>query len=207
MKMGRKDYGRGLRRPCRVLLAGFFVLFLALPQLAAWPMLQGKEAAEERAIVTTEELTAAAELQKEPSGTALKDISTEQSSLLEKAGDGRRLNGDEATELYLTLVEARDEAATARKASEAKSAEIADLKARLGAAEEEAGTKAYLMLDGIVGFKDVIPQFGVGLTVGTRLGDSLMVELGADYMIGGMDGYNSFDIDNFQFRCGVGWMF
>lgn len=205
--MGRKDYGRGLRRPCRVLLALSLLLFLALPQLAAWPMLQGKEAAEETAIATIAEPTAEEVSQKEPSGTALKGISTEQSRSLEKAEQGKRLSGNESEELYLTLVEARDEAKAARASSEAKSAEISALKARLAAAEEEAGTKAYLMLDGIVGFKDVVPQFGIGLTVGTRLGNSLMVELGADYMIGGMDGYSQFDIDNFQFRCGVGWMF
>ena len=206
MKEG-KVYGRGSGRLCRVLLALSLLLFLALPQLAAWPMLQGKEAAEEAAIAMTEEPIAEEASQKEPSGTALKDISTEQSRSLEKAEQGKRLNGDESEELYLTLVEARDEAKAARASSEAKSAEISALKARLAAAEEEAGTKAYLMLDGIVGFKDVIPQFGIGLTVGTRLGNSLMVELGADYMVGGMDGYSQFDIDNFQFRCGVGWMF
>ncbi len=206
MKEG-KVYGRGSGRLCRVLLALSLLLFLALPQLAAWPMLQGKEAAEEAAIAMTEEPIAEEASQKEPSGTALKDISTEQSRSLEKAEQGKRLSGDESEELYLTLVEARDEAKAARASSEAKSAEISALKARLASAEEEAGTKAYLMLDGIVGFKDVIPQFGVGLTVGTRLGNSLMLELGADYMIGGMDGYNGFDIDNFQFRCGVGWMF
>lgn len=206
MKEG-KVYGRGSGRLCRVLLALSLLLFLALPQLAAWPMLQGKEAAEEAAIAMTEEPIAEEASLKEPSGTALKDISTEQSRSLEKAEQGKRLSGDESEELYLTLVEARDEAKAARASSEAKSAEISALKARLASAEEEAGTKAYLMLDGIVGFKDVIPQFGVGLTVGTRLGNSLMVELGADYMVGGMDGYNGFDIDNFQFRCGVGWMF
>ena len=206
MKEG-KVYGRGSGRLCRVLLALSLLLFLALPQLAAWPMLQGKEAAEEAAIAMTEEPIAEEASQKEPSGTALKDISTEQSRSLEKAEQGKRLSGDESEELYLTLVEARDEAKAARASSEAKSAEISALKARLASAEEEAGTKAYLMLDGIVGFKDVIPQFGVGLTVGTRLGNSLMLELGADYMVGGMDGYSQFDIDNFRFRAGVGWMF
>ena len=63
------------------------------------------------------------------------------------------------------------------------------------------------MLDGIVALDDMIPQYGVGLTVGSRIGNSLMVEVGADYMIGGNDGYNSFSLDNFEFRAGVGWMF
>lgn len=78
---------------------------------------------------------------------------------------------------------------------------------RLAELEAEAGTKAYLMLDGIVGFKDSIPQFGAGVTVGARIGSDLMVEAGADYMIGGVDGLNRWSLDNWQFRAGVGWMF
>lgn len=212
MKTGRKDYGRGSRRLFRALLAGFFVLFLALLPLGAWPTLQ--EGAREDAISISEitamresEETAEEPSQSAPSGTVSKATSTEQLDSLLKAADGRRLNGDEATELYLTLVEARDEVKVARASSEAKSAEIADLKARLAAAEEEAGTKAYLMLDGIVGFEDLLPQFGVGVTLGTRIGSSLMLELGIDYDIGGIDGYNEISMDNLQFRCGIGWMF
>ena len=63
------------------------------------------------------------------------------------------------------------------------------------------------MLDGIVGFEDLLPQFGVGVTLGTRIGSSLMLELGVDYDIGGIDGYNEISMDNLQFRCGIGWMF
>ena len=207
----RKDFGRGSGRHCRVLLAGFFVLFLALLPLGAWPMWQAEKEEEpiviETPIATTEAPTAEEQSQSEPSGMTLNSTSTEPSPSLEKAEAGRRLSGDESLELYLTLVEARDEAEAAREASEAKDAEIANLKARLGAAEDEAGTKAYVMLDGIVGFENLIPQFGVGITLGTRLGNSLMVELGADYEIGGINGYNQVSIDNFQFRCGIGWMF
>ena len=210
MKTGKVS-GRGSGRLCRVLLAGFFVLFLALLPLGAWPMQRAEKPEEkieiEVPIDTMAEQIPEEALPNESSGTASKDISTEQLSSLSKAEEGKRLNGDEATELYLAIVEARDEVKTARAAAEAKDAEIADLKSRLGAAEEETGTKAYLMLDGIVGFESGIPQIGAGVTVGTRIGNSLMVELGADYMIGGLNGYNQFDIDNFQFRCGVGWMF
>ncbi len=209
--MRRKDCGRGYGRPLRVLLAGFSVLFLALLPLAAWPMQQAeaKEEPIEIEIPTdmTEEPIAEESSQNAPSGTDLKETSTEQPNSLIKAEEGRRLNGNEAQELYFTIVEARDKAAVAREAAEAKDAEIADLKARLGAAESETGTKAYLMLDGIIGFEDSIPQFGTGITVGTRIGNSLMVELGADYMIGGINGYNRFSIDNFEFRASVGWMF
>ena len=207
----RKDYGRGSGRRFRVLLAGFFVLFLALLPLGAWPMWQAEKEEEpiviEAPIAMTEAPTAEEQSQSELSGTTLNGTSTEPSPSLEKAESGRRLNGEEALELYLTLVEARNEAETARIASEAKDGEIADLKARLSTAEAETGTKAYVMVEGIVGFENLIPQFGAGLTIGTRIGNSLLAELGIDYEIGGVNGYNQFSVDNFQFRYGIGWMF
>ncbi len=210
----RKDFGRGSGRLCRVLLAGFFVLFLALLPLAAWPMQRAEIKEEPIEIETptamTEKPIAEESLQNKPSGTASESISTEQSSLLTKAEEGRRLNGDESQELYFTLVEARDEAAAAREASEAKDAEITDLKARLASAEEETGTKAYLMVDGIIGFSEGIPDYGLGLTIGTRIGNSLMAELGVDYTVGMFDHgmiIKEFSLDNFEFRASVGWMF
>ena len=63
------------------------------------------------------------------------------------------------------------------------------------------------MLDGIVGFNESVPEFGAGITVGARIGSDLMLEAGADYMIGGVDGVREFSLDNFQFRLGLGWMF
>lgn len=211
MKKRRKDYGPGSKRLFRALLACSLLLSSALLPLGAWPMLQesGKEEVicTEQTTVMTSELTAEEPLQNEPSGTALKDTSEEQPSSLGKAQEGKRLSGDEALELYLAITEASREAKAARESSEAKSAEIAELKARLAKAEEETGSKPYLMLDGIVGIDSSIPQYGIGLTVGSRIGNSLMVEVGADYMIGGNDGYNLFSLDNFEFRAGIGWMF
>ena len=79
---------------------------------------------------------------------------------------------------------------------------------RIAELEKEAGTKAYLMLDGIVGFDDMsMPEFGAGVTVGARIGSDLMLEAGADYMIGGINGVNEWSLDNWQFRLGLGWMF
>ncbi len=212
--MKRKDYGRGSRRPCRVLLAGFFVLFLALLPLAAWPMQRAEIKEEpieiEIPTVMTEEPTAEEPLQNELSGIVSENISTEQSNLLTKAEEGRRLNGDESQELYFTLVEAREEAAAVREASEAKDAEITDLKARLASAEEESGTKAYLMMDGIIGFSEGVPDYGLGITVGTRIGNNLMAELGVDYTVGKFENgmtIKKFGLDNFEFRASVGWMF
>lgn len=211
MKERRKVYGPGSKRLFRALLACSLLLSSALLPLGAWPMLQEEDGVEmictPQITVTTEELTAEAESQKSTSGTVSKDTLEEPSRSLGKAQEGKRLSGDEALELYLAIAEATDEAKAARASSEAKSAEIAELKARLAKAEEETGSKPYLMLDGVIGIDNMIPQYGVGLTVGSRIGNSLMVEVGADYMIGGNDGYNLFSLDNFEFRAGVGWMF
>lgn len=125
---------------------------------------------------------------------------------MEKASEGRRLSKDESAELYWALVDARDMAGALREASDAKDEEIASLKADLARAEKETGSKAYLMVEGIVGFEDSVPQFGAGLTVGARIGNDLMLEAGADYMIGGTDGYNQWSLDNWEFRVGAGWM-
>ena len=81
---------------------------------------------------------------------------------------------------------------------------------RIAELEKATKTRAYLMLDGIVGFEGMIPTYGAGLTLGTRLGNHLMLELGADYMIGKFDHgmtIKQFSIDNFEFRASVGWMF
>lgn len=95
---------------------------------------------------------------------------------------------------------------TANALADANS-EQADEIARL---QESAGTRAYLMLDGIIGFENIVPAYGVGITLGTRIGNHLMVELGADYMIGKFTApmtIKEFSIDNFEFRAGIGWMF
>ena len=175
----------------------FLALLLASASLWAFP---GRGETETVTVqsptVTTTELMQEAESQK---------------NSLEKAvaiaDSGSILIGSKYDELLFNLTEAQKDAAVAEKASEEKDAEIASLKKDLAKAEKETGTKAYIMFDGIIGFENMIPQFGVSASLGTRLGNSLMLEVGADYMIGGMNGYNQFSLDNFEFRAGVGWMF
>ena len=131
------------------------------------------------------------ELQRQAEG--LETSSQTFSALLESYSETGKISEAEYEAVKTTLVSVL-----------AQNGEQADRIAKL---EEEAGTKAYLMLDGIVGFKDSIPQFGAGVTVGARIGSDLMVEAGADYMIGGVNGLNRWSLDNWQFRAGVGWMF
>ena len=81
---------------------------------------------------------------------------------------------------------------------------------RIAELEKAASTRAYLMLDGIIGFENAVPAYGAGITLGTRVGNHLMLELGADYMIGKFENgmtIKQFSIDNFEFRASVGWMF
>lgn len=194
----------------------FLALLLASASLWAFP---GRGETETVTVqsptVTTTELMQEAESQKTTSGTPSEITSTElsdsQRNSLEKAvaiaDSGSILIGSKYDELLFNLTEAQKDAAVAEKASDEKDAEIASLKKDLAKAEKETGTKAYIMFDGIIGFENTIPQFGVSASLGTRLGNSLMLEVGADYMIGGMNGYNQFSLDNFEFRAGVGWMF
>ena len=129
---------------------------------------------------------------------------------MEKAREGEKLNGEESAALYDELMGLKTDLAALRMEAIAKNSRIDGLEKdneELARLSEEAGSKAYLMLDGVVGFEESLPEFGVGLTIGTRIGNSLMLEAGADYMIGGMSGIRSFSLDNFQFRAGLGWMF
>ena len=196
----------------------FLALLLASASLWAFPGRGGEKAAEltaEPVTVTTMEPTEEAESQKITSGTPSETISTEpsgqQKNSLEKAvaiaDSGSFLVGSKFDELLFNLTEAQKDSEAAEIASAEKDAEIAALKDDLAEAEKETGTKAYIMVEGILGFETGIPQFGTGVTLGTRIGNSLMVELGADYMIGGLNGYNQFSLDNFEFRAGIGWMF
>lgn len=87
-----------------------------------------------------------------------------------------------------------------------KNSEQAD---RIAELESLTGSKGYMMVDAIIGFEDVTPTYGLGLTIGIRVGNHLMLELGTDYTIGKFSpaAVNQFSLDNFEFRAGVGWMF
>lgn len=151
------------------------------------------------------------EEQKTGSGTAPENMSTEhsQSSMAssvieEKVNEGRRLNNEDALALYDELVEVKANLKALRSASEDKDRMIDEL-AKDAA---EAGSKGYIFLDGILGFDEWNkPEYGIGLMLGARIGNSLMLNVGADYMIGGSLDNISFGLDRFTFRAGVGWMF
>ena len=80
---------------------------------------------------------------------------------------------------------------------------------RLAALEDEAGSKAYGKLYGVVGFEELSPTFGIGAGIGVRIGDSFMVEAGADYMIGNFSNplNINWDMNKLRLTAGFGWMF
>ena len=176
--------------------------------------------AEEKAVivpsptVTTTEPMQEAELQKNTSGTLSETILPEQNSsqkrslekAVEIADSGSLLVGSKYDELLFNLSEAQKDAASAERAAKAKDSEIRDLKDALVRAERETGTKVYVMIDGVLAFDEMKPLYGLGLTIGSRIGNNLMVEVGADYMINGKDN-NKLSLDNYEFRAGIGWMF
>ena len=218
MKTGRgKDSGRGSGRLFRVLLACSLLLCLALPQLAAWPMQQGSVKAEEGAMpsIATSAPEAQGESQKTVSGTTPESTSEEQSGYLadqetiEKAAEGKRLSGEEAAALYDELVTIEGNMTALREMSRRKDDVIGALAAENASMKDETGTKAYAILDAIVGFRDgMIPEYGLGLTLGTRLGNSLMLQLGMDYMLGtDIPDIMKAGPERMQFRAGIGWMF
>ena len=152
------------------------------------------------------------------SGTTSSDASTMPatsspvaSEAVAKAAEGDRLSAAEASALYDELVAISADVAALRQSSAEKDEELstlqadnAALKSDLDKAEKETGSKAYIMLEGIVGVDNLLPTYGVGLTVGARVGNSLMLQLGVDYDINrAMD----FSLDRWTFRAGIGWMF
>ena len=197
---------------CRKLSIFCLVLLLASFSLWAFPgRATGSPAARPTDTLAQEAL---AEALKTGSGTQEEIISIElpaSSAVQEataKAEAGKRLTSEEVSAILAELDAAKADYAALEATSKSKDAAIDSLARENSRLKDESGTKAYIMLDGIMGFADMAPEYGIGLTIGTRLGNSLMLELGADYMIGGTwQDAMDFSLDDFTFRCGIGWMF
>ena len=159
------------------------------------------------------------ELQKTPSGTMSTEDSVMQSTsspvvleAVEKTTEGKGLSVEESVAVLEELVAIQADVEALKETSHEKDEQIAGLMDDNGhlterntVLEKEAGTKAYVMLDALLSFSNgLLPEYGVGFTLGTRLGNSLMLELGADYHI---DPAWNFGLDNWTFRAGIGWMF
>ena len=197
---------------CRKLSIFLLVLLLASVSLWAFPGRQTSSQEIESIAISVPEVPA--EPQNPGSGNPAESISIEppKSSAVqeatEKAEAGKRLTNEEASAILAELDAAKADFAALEETSKVKDSTIDNLAAENAKLKDETGTKAYLMLDAILGFSEGYPEYGLGLTLGTRLGNSLMLELGADYMFGGnlLDVLN-YSLDNWSFRAGIGWMF
>ena len=82
--------------------------------------------------------------------------------------------------------------------------EIAKLKAK-------AGFQPYAKINTFVGFDDLKPNWGAGMSVGAKLGCGAMLELGANYKIGDInnviDMNGLLNLDRLTFTASVGWAF
>lgn len=114
-----------------------------------------------------------------------------------KIEEGKKLTTSE-------LLALKEDLAALEEVSKEKDARIAELEVKAKA----AGTRPYVLAEGIVGFdENNLPEFGAGVTVGARIGNSLMVQAGADYMFADLGGFKDFSMDSLTFRAGLGWMF
>lgn len=197
---------------CRKLLISLLALLAVCSSLWAFPgRVTGSLAARP---TDTSDQAVLADAPKTDSGKTQETISVElprslaDEETVTKAAEGRRLSGEEAAALYDELMAIEGNMAALREMSNRKDEVIDALSAENASMKDETGTKTYLMLDGLLGFSGMAPQYGLGLSLGTRLGNSLMLELGVDYMLGGsVQDVMDFSLDDFTFRAGIGWMF
>lgn len=191
-----------------------FLLVLLAASFSLWAFPGRVTSLQETETIVISDLEVPAEEQKIDSGNQEGTISTEPqiSFVVQEASAkveaGKRLTTDEADAILAELEAANADYMALEKISEEKTATIDKLAEENARLKDETGTKAYLMLDAVLGFDEGYPDYGVGLTVGTRLGNSLMLEIGADYMLGGnLIDILDYSIDNWNFRMGIGWMF
>ena len=197
---------------CRKLSIFFLVLLLASASAWAFPG-RATGSQDTKHIVISAPAVPEDELKTDSGTTPESTLTESQESLvepeiLEKAAEGKRLSSDELIALSTELSAVRANLEALEKVSEEKDSTIDALAKENGKLKEETGTKAYLLIDGILGFSEGVPDYGLGFTLGTRIGNSLMLELGADYMLGSnLLDVLDYSMDNWTFRAGIGWLF
>lgn len=135
-----------------------------------------------------------------PSSTALTAVDL----VLTKIDDGKRISAREANIISSELAALQDDLAALEAISAEKDALIEELSKDV----KEAGTKAWIMVDTIIGLDSYgLPEYGLGLTLGARLGNSLMAQIGIDYTFMDMNGMKPWALNNASIRAGIGWMF
>lgn len=109
------------------------------------------------------------------------------------------------------IVEELDEVITSASTAEEKAAASADAVDRafnLGYAKADDLTKVFALGKISVGFEKAKPLWGVGVDLGLKIGQGLLVSAGANYYVGGFTAdtiVKPFDMDRLSFSLGVGW--
>lgn len=141
----------------------------------------------------------------EKSQTDLANLSATSASLSEQLESLKQVNAisdAEYNEVRETLINTVDDNV---KASD----EIVKLRQELQKANSKNGTRGFASVNAILGFRDLVPTYGIGANLGVRIGSHAMVSAGADYMLGTFTELPSlnFSLDNFRVNVGIGWMF
>lgn len=179
-----------------------FLLVLLVASFCVWAFPGRLTRSPDALQVDTSDPVVPVELPKTDSGMIPEtDLTESSTALLEEVA------AEVDPEVVQDLEAIRDNLAALEAVSQGKDAVIdtlADENVALAVAAEEAGSKAFLMIDSILGFEQGAPTYGVGVSLGVRLGDSLMIHAGADY---DLNRALDFGLDRWTFRAGLGWMF
>ncbi len=181
--------------------SGIFLLVLLVVSYSLWafPGRATGSGEKEVPIVKVSE-----ENPKEDSGKILESI-----LIAPSVSSAPELEVEELKEILLTdLTAVRENLEVLKAESDRKDQKINDLEAENEKLAKESGSKMYIATEGILGFQDDIPEYGVGLTLGARIGNSLMLQAGVDYMLRSTinDVINP-SRNNISVRAGIGWMF
>lgn len=224
------------RRLFKVLLAGSLLALLALQPLQAWPLRSSQTEEKIKTESSVQSTQLIAQTQQEPLSTlsttsssenmnALQDYATSLKDELvkevKKLPDSYVDKFDElvkSIELIKSIDEAEDQIASST-VNELKdiSAQLTTIKADLAKKEgeyeevvktlkKEQSTKLFANVGLVLGFQKSAPVYGANANIGIRLGKSMTLSVGAQYMFGSFSNM-VFDnnIDRLAFTGSIGW--
>lgn len=224
------------RRLFKVLLAGSLLALLALQPLQAWPLRSSQTEEKIKTDSSAQSTQLIAQIQQEPLSTlsttsssenmnALQDYATSLKDELvkevKKLPDSYVDKFDElvkSIELIKSIDEAEDQIASST-VNELKdiSSQLTTIKADLAKKEgeyeevvktlkKEQSTKLFANVGLVLGFQKSAPVYGANANIGIRLGKSMTLSVGAQYMFGSFSNM-VFDnnIDRLAFTGSIGW--
>lgn len=224
------------RRLFKVLLACSLLALLALQPLQAWPLKSSQTEEKIKTESTVQSTQLIAQTQQEPLSTlsttsssenmnALQDYATSLKDELvkevKKLPDSYVNKFDElvkSIELIKSIDEAEDQIASST-VNELKdiSSQLTTIKADLAKKEgeyeevvktlkKEQSTKLFANVGLVLGFQKSAPVYGANANIGIRLGKSMTLSVGAQYMFGSFANmvFDS-NIDRLAFTGSIGW--